>query len=62
KPKIVVDIEKGDVVTVVSGPWAGQTGRVNDVNLQKQTVNINVDVFGRDTPLELDFTQVKKKE
>ena len=61
KPKIVVDIEKDDIVVVVAGPWEGQTGRVNGVNLQKQTVNINVEVFGRDTPLELDFSQVKKK-
>lgn len=62
KPRIVVDIEKGDMVEVVSGPWTGQTGMVNNVNLQKQTLNINVEVFGRDTPLELCFTEVKKKE
>ena len=61
KPRIVVDIEKGDYVIVVAGPWKGQDGKVNDVNLQKQTVNIDVEVFGRNTPLELDFTQVKKK-
>lgn len=61
KPKVVVDIDKGDTIVVVSGPWTGHVGMVNAVNLQKQTVIINANVFGRDTPLELDFTQVKKK-
>ncbi|MDO4804936.1 MAG: transcription termination/antitermination protein NusG [Lachnospiraceae bacterium] len=61
KPKIIVDIEKGDMVVVVAGPWEGTDGPVISVNTQKQSVTINVDIFGRATPVEIGFADVKKK-
>ena len=61
KPKIIVDLEKGDTVKVIAGAWEGTEGAVTSVNTQKQTVTINVDLFGRETPVEIGFTDVKKK-
>jgi transcriptional antiterminator NusG len=50
----------GDYITVVQGAWQGTTGMVHLVNDQKQTVTIYADLFGRETPVELNFTEVKK--
>ena len=61
KPKIVVDFEKGDMVVVIAGAWSGTEGVVQAVNAQKQTVTISVELFGRDTPVEISFSEVKKK-
>lgn len=61
KPKIVVDFEKGDMVVVIAGAWEGTEGVVQAVNPQKQTITINVELFGRDTPVEISFSEVKKK-
>ena len=61
KPKIVVDFEKGDMVVVIAGAWGGTEGVVQAVNPQKQTVTISVELFGRDTPVEISFSEVKKK-
>jgi len=61
KPRIVVDFEPGDYVEIVSGAWKGIAGAVKSVNPHKQMVTVNVDLFGRDTPLELGFAEVKKK-
>ncbi len=61
EPKIVVDFEKGDMVVVIAGAWEGTEGAVQAVNPQKQTVTINVELFGRDTPVEIGFAEVKKK-
>ncbi len=60
--KVVVDIdvEPGDLVEVVSGPWAGRTSVVKDVNQGKQMITITVDMFGRETSVEIDFLDVKK--
>jgi transcriptional antiterminator NusG len=59
KPKIVVDFEKGDTVVVIAGAWEDTTGVVTAVNAQKQTVTINVELFGRETPVEISFADVK---
>ena len=61
KPKIVVDFEKGDTVIVIAVAWEDTTGVVTAVNAQKQTVTINVELFGRETPVEINFTEVKKR-
>jgi len=50
----------GEMVEVLSGPFAKATGRVRDVNNDKRTLVIIVEIFGRDTPLELTFREVKK--
>lgn len=61
-PKVVVDFEVGDNVTVTSGVWKDTIGVVKAVNEGKQSVTINVDMFGRETPVEIDFSEVKKIE
>ena len=61
KHNIVVDYEVGDEVTVTSGAWRDTAGVISAINKQKQTVTIMVDMFGRETPVELGFTEVRKK-
>ena len=58
--EVIVDFEEGDMVTVTSGVWEDTVGVVHSINRSKQTVTINVDMFGRETPVELSFTEVKK--
>lgn len=57
---IVSDFKVGDIVTVVSGAWAGNVKAIQNVNESRQTVTINVDMFSRETPVELSFSEVKK--
>lgn len=57
---IVVDIAEGDMVTVVAGAWEGTVGVVQSINMQKQSLTINVELFGRETPVEISFGEVKK--
>ena len=61
KPKVVVDYEPGDTVVVIAGAWEDTTGVIKEVNAQKQTVTIEVELFGRATPVEINFAEVKKK-
>lgn len=53
---------KGDTVRVLMGPFADLTGKIEDVNLDKQKLRVMIELFGRDTPVELEFTQVEKVE
>jgi len=57
---ITVDFEEGDAVVVTNGPWKDTTGVITSVNLPKQKVTLNVELFGRDTPVELGFNEIKK--
>lgn len=54
----VVDYDLGDSVKVVYGPLDGFIGTVTEVNVTKKKVTVLVSMFGRETPVELDFTQV----
>lgn len=58
--QIMISFEVGDVVTVVSGVWEGTIGKVITVNENKQTVTIKVDMFGRETPVDISFMDIKK--
>ncbi len=58
--EIVIDLELGDAVEVTSGVWEGTTGIVKSINSHKQIITINVDMFGRETPVEISFTEIKK--
>lgn len=57
---VVVDFAEGDTITVTGGVWKDTVGVIQSMNLHKQVVIINVDLFGRETPVEISFTEVKK--
>lgn len=58
KPKVMW--EKGQVVRVNAGPFADFTGTIEDINAPKEKLRVLISIFGRDTPVELDFNQVEK--
>ena len=60
KPKPKVLFEKGEDVRVVNGPFATFSGIVDEVNEEKGKLRVMVSIFGRSTPIELDFIQVEK--
>jgi transcriptional antiterminator NusG len=55
-----VDLDIGDIVLVVDGPFKDLEGRVDVVDEERGKIKVNVSMFGRETPVELDFLQVKK--
>ncbi|HWT73770.1 MAG TPA: transcription termination/antitermination protein NusG [Mobilitalea sp.] len=57
--EVTVDFEVGDTVTVISGVWENTTGVIKQINTHKQSVTISVDMFGRETPVEIGFSEVK---
>ncbi|MBO7176035.1 MAG: KOW motif-containing protein, partial [Clostridia bacterium] len=57
---IVLNIEVGEDVRVVSGPLENFIGRVEAIDVERQKVKLTVSMFGRETPVELDFVQVQK--
>ena len=60
KNDIQIDFEVGEAVIVTSGAWEGTVGNIKTISQSRQSVTINVDLFGRETPVELNFTEVKK--
>lgn len=60
--KVDVDFNEGDTVIVTSGVWENTIGMVKRIDNHKQVVIINVDMFGRETPVEISFTDVKKMD
>ena len=52
----------GEVVRIVSGPFAEFAGRIEEINLNRETVRVMINIFGRDTPVELKFTEVEREE
>ena len=57
---VEVDFEEGDMVTVTGGVWKDTVGVIQTMNHNKQIVTINVELFGRETPVEVSFADVKK--
>ena len=57
---VVVEYEEGDTIVVTAGAWKDTIGAVKSINEGKKTLTINVEMFGRETPVELAFTEVKK--
>ena len=55
-----IDLKVGDEIRVTSGPFEGFDGLIEEINLEKRKVKVNISMFGRETPVELDFVQVKK--
>ena len=61
-PQVVIDFTVGDSVMVTNGVWEDTVGVIKAINEHKQIVTISVDMFGRETPVELSFTEVKRVE
>ncbi|RMG66834.1 MAG: transcription termination/antitermination protein NusG [Calditrichaeota bacterium] len=57
--KVDVPFQVGDVIRVIDGPFADFTGVVEEINEEKKKVKVSVSIFGRPTPVELDFLQVE---
>jgi transcriptional antiterminator NusG len=57
---VVIDFAVGDSVVVMGGVWKDTVGMIQSINEGKQCVTINVDLFGRETPVEISFTEIKK--
>lgn len=57
---ITVDFAEGDMVTVIGGVWKDTVGVIQSMNQTKQSVTINVELFGRETPVEISFTEIRK--
>jgi transcriptional antiterminator NusG len=62
KQKIKVDFEIGDQVKVLDGPFASFNGLVEELDFDKSKVKVSVSIFGRATPVELDFEQVERSK
>ena len=60
KPKFNIDVTIGDPVKITDGPFKDFDGRVSEVDHEKGKIKVLVNVFGRDTPVELDSLQIKK--
>ena len=60
KPKLKVKFEKNESVRITEGPFASFTGVVDEVNEDRETLKVMVTIFGRSTPVELEFGQVEK--
>ncbi|MDO4327731.1 MAG: transcription termination/antitermination protein NusG [Lachnospiraceae bacterium] len=60
EPEMVVDFEVGDMITVIAGAWKDTVGAIKSINEAKKSITINVEMFGRETPVELNFNEVKK--
>ena len=60
KPKPRISFDEGENVRVIDGPFANFSGIVEEVKAEKQKVRVLVSIFGRATPVELDFAQVEK--
>ncbi|MGN0158766.1 MAG: transcription termination/antitermination protein NusG [Brotaphodocola sp.] len=60
KREVIADFALGDTIVVIAGAWKDTIGAIKSINESKKTLTINVEMFGRDTPVELNFTEVKK--
>ena len=58
--EIIVGFEEGDTVVVTSGAWKDTVGAIKSINEGKKTITMSVEMFGRETPVELNFSEVKK--
>lgn len=60
EPKHKIDVRAGDLVRIMDGPFKDYEGKVAETDDEKGKVKVLVSIFGRETPIELDFLQIKK--
>jgi transcriptional antiterminator NusG len=58
--EVIIGFEEGDTVVVTSGAWKDTVGAIKSINESKKTITMSVEMFGRETPVELSFSEVKK--
>lgn len=58
--KVLPQWQKNEVIRVTSGPFADFNGTIEEVNTEKSKVKVLISIFGRDTPVELDFNQIER--
>lgn len=60
EPQYKIDVDVGDAVKITDGPFKNVEGKISDIDNERGKVKVLVSMFGRETPVELDFLQVKK--
>lgn len=60
EPRARIDFAMGENVRVIAGPFENFIGKIEEINMEKSKVRVMISMFGRETPVELDFTQVEK--
>ncbi len=60
EPKYKIDVAPNDLVRIMDGPFKDYEGKVSEIDEEKGKVKVLVSIFGRETPIELDFLQIKK--
>jgi transcriptional antiterminator NusG len=60
EPEYKIEVEKGDLVKVVEGIFKGFEGKVDEIDRERGKVKVLINIFGRETPVELDYLQIKK--
>ncbi len=60
EPKYNIEFKKGDLIKITDGPFKDSEGKVSGIDKEKGKVKVMINMFGRDTPLELDSLQIKK--
>jgi transcriptional antiterminator NusG len=60
EPQYKIDIKVGDIVKITDGPFKDFDGKVSEIDEERGKVKVLVNLFGRDTPIELDSLQIKK--
>jgi len=59
-PKYNIEVEAGDSVKIIDGPFKDFDGKVSEIDQERGKIKVSVNMFGRDTPVELDSLQIKK--
>jgi transcriptional antiterminator NusG len=60
EPKYKIDVAAGDIIKIVDGPFKDFDGKIESIDEEKGKIKVLVQMFGRETPIELDFLQIKK--